>query len=301
MSNPDKAPATSTVNADGTRTYIWKLTGVTSSGQDINYDLSLAGMVVNEVRAVSTDAHLTFKNSFTGGNVDAPINVPRVTASAFLALGLATDRTTYGAGTPVNITGQVTNTNGGLLGGSVKFQIFAADNNLVTTVNSPGGSVRFTRSKQMAQLPQATVKDYSYSLPLGFALAGSYAGALSVRDAGGTVLATSSTSFKVLSSAATGSGLTGTLSATPKPVPFGDPIAFSAAVNNLGNADIPALQVKIMVVDPAAQQVLAEFPATLAIARAQTAPLSFGWPASAAVGGTYVAVLTATVGTATFT
>ena len=404
MSSPDKAPATSTVNPDGTRTYIWKLTGVTSSGQEINYDLSLADMVVNEVRAVSTDAHLTFKNSFTGGNVDAPINVPRVTASAFLALGLATDRTTYGAGAPVNITGQVTNTDGGLLGGSVKFQIFAADNNLVatvgtlpfstvaagasanltpvwntggtlagagyyvlatlydsasafvgtarssfnivsdaanlvsghisadklsylpsetvlvtsrvsnltqnqpldnltvvTTVTSPDGSVRFTRSEQIAQLPQATLKDYSYSLPLGFALAGSYAGALSVRDAGGAVLATSATSFTVLSSAATGSGLTGTLSATPKPVPFGDPIAFSAAVNNLGNADIPALQVKIMVVDPAAQRVLAEFPATLAIARAQTAPLSFGWPANAAVGGTYVAVLAATVGTATIT
>jgi len=92
MSNPDKAPATSTINPDGTRTYIWKLTGVTSSGQDINYDLSLAGMVVNEVRAVSTDAHLTFKNSFTGGNVDAPINVPRVTASAFLALALQRTR-----------------------------------------------------------------------------------------------------------------------------------------------------------------------------------------------------------------
>ena len=404
MSSPDKAPATSTVNPDGTRTYIWKLTGVTSSGQEINYDLSLADMAVNEVRAVSTDAHLTFKNSFTGGNVDAPINVPRVTASAFLQLGLATDRTTYGASAPVNITGQVTNTYGGLLGGSVKFQIFAADNNLVTTVGtlpfstvaagasanltpvwntggtlagagyyvlatlydsasafvgtarsnfnivsdtanlvsghitadklsylpsetvlvtsrvsnltqnqpldnltivttvtSPGGSVRFTRSEQIAQLPQATLKDYSYSLPLGFALAGSYAGALSIRDAGGTVLASSSTSFTVLSSAATGSGLTGTLSATPKPVPFGDPIAFSAAVNNLGNADISALQVKILVVDPAAQQVLAEFPSTLAIARAQTAPLSFGWPASAAAGGTYVAVLTATVGTATFT
>jgi len=71
--------------------------------------------------------------------------------------------------------------------------------------------VRFTRSEQIAQLPQATLKDYSYSLPLGFALAGSYAGALSVRDAGGTVLATSSTSFTVLSSAATGSGLTGHL------------------------------------------------------------------------------------------
>src|SRR5258708_35155278 len=109
MSNPDKAPATSTINPDGTRTYIWKLTGVTSSGQEINYDLSLANMVVNEVRAVSTDAHLTFKNSFTGGNVDAPVNVPHLTASALLALGLATDTTTHGASTPVNIPGQVTN------------------------------------------------------------------------------------------------------------------------------------------------------------------------------------------------
>jgi hypothetical protein len=82
-------------------------------------------------------------------------------------------------------------------------------------------------------------------------------------------------------------------------VPFGDPIALNAAVSNLGNADIPALNVKITIVDPAAQQVLAEFPATLVVARAQTAPLSFGWPARAAVGGTYVAVLTATAGTAT--
>src|SRR2546425_2338269 len=40
----------------------------------------------------------------------------------------------------------------------------------------------------------------------------------------------SSASFTVASSAVGGSGLTGSVSATPKPVPLGDPIAFSAAV-----------------------------------------------------------------------
>jgi hypothetical protein len=404
MTNPDKAPTSSTVNQDGGRTFVWKFVGVTADGQDINYDLTLADLDVNEVRAVSSDAHLTFKNTFTGGNVDAPIDIPRVAASAFLDLGVTTDKTAYGANTAVNITGQVTNTDGGLLGGAVKFEIFAPDGILVatvgtlpfsnlaagastplapawntggtlvsagysvlatlhdsldrfvgtarsnfnivadtgtlvsgritanklaylpaetvqltsrvtnltenqpldgltavSTVTNPEGTVRFTRSEPIAQLAQSALKDFSYAVPLGFAAAGSYAASLSVRDALGAVLASSSTSFTVGSSAVSGSGLTGALSATPKPVPFGDPIAFTAAVNNLGNADIPALEVKITVVDPAAQLVLAEFPATLALARGQTVPLSFGWPAGAAVGGTYVAVLTATLGTATLT
>jgi hypothetical protein len=172
---------------------------------------------------------------------------------------------------------------------------------VVTTVTNPDGSVRFTQSEVILQLMPSALKDFNYALPLGFAAPGSYTASLSLRNALGAVLAISTTSFTVLSSAATGSGLTGTLSGTPKPVPFGDPISLDAAVSNLGNADIPTLNVKISIVDPAVQQVLTEFPATLVVARTQTAPLSFGWPARAAVGGTYVAVLTATVGTATLT
>ncbi len=403
MSNPDKAPTSTMANADGSKTSVWKLVGVTSDGQEINYDLALAGLGMGEVRPVSTSAHLTFKNSFTGGNVDAPIDIPRVTASAFLDLGVTTDRTTYGANVPVNITGQVTNTDGGLLGGSAKFEIFAADGNLVatvgtlpfsnlaagasvnlapvwntggtlagtgysvvatlfdaagrqagtarsdfsisagsvtalakvsvdklsylpsetvqltsrlanltdnhpldnltavTTVSNPDGTSRFTRSEPVAQLAQSALRDFNYALPLGFASAGSYNVSLNLSNALGALLASSRTSFTVGSSAVSGSGLTGSVIATPKPVPFGDPIAVSAAVSNLGNADIPALAVKLTIVDPAAAQVLAEFPVTLALARQQTAPLSFAWPANAAVGGTYVAVLAATTGTATLT
>jgi hypothetical protein len=171
----------------------------------------------------------------------------------------------------------------------------------VTTVSNPDGTPHFTRSEPIAQLPQSALRDFNYALPLGFASPGTYNVALNLRDALGALLASSSTSFTVASSAVGGSGLTGSVSATPKPVPFGDPIAFNAAVTNRGNADIPALAVKLTIVDPVTASVLAEFPATVALAQAQSAPLSFAWPANAAVGGTYVAVLSATTGTATVT
>src|SRR5262249_39380699 len=145
---------------------------------------------------------------------------------------------------------------------------------VVTSVTNPDGSARFTRAEQLVQLLQGGLKDYSYALPLGFAAPGTYSASLSVRDSGGTVLATNNTSCGVLSSAAAGAGLKGTLAASPKPVTFGDPIAFNATVSNLGNADLAALALTITVVDPASAQVLAQFPTTLALAKGQNAPLS---------------------------
>lgn len=172
---------------------------------------------------------------------------------------------------------------------------------VVTSATNQDGSVRFTQSEHLVQLVQGALKDYNYALPLAFAAPGVYAASLNVLDTSGAVLATSTTSFAVLSSAASGSGLTGSLSGTPKPVPYGDPIVFSAVLNNLGNADLATLGATITIVDPAAQQILAQFPATLALLRGQSAPLSATWAANATVGTTYVAVLSATVGAVTIT
>ena len=136
MTNPDLAPSTTMLNVDGTTTNVWKLVGVTSAGRTINYDLSLQDMALNEVRPVSTDARLTFRNTFTGGLVNAPIDIPRVTASAFLGLGVTTDRVAYPQDTAVRIVGQVTNTGLALSKGSVKFEIYAPDNQLVASLGS---------------------------------------------------------------------------------------------------------------------------------------------------------------------
>ncbi|MDD1750057.1 MAG: hypothetical protein LUO89_09305 [Methanothrix sp.] len=117
--------------------YLWHLIGVKSAGVDVNFDLTLQNMVLNETRPVATDAHLTFTNSFTGQPTNAPIAVPRVTASAFLGLGVTTDQVSYPANTPVNITGAVNNTStAGVLDGSVKFEVYGADNILVGVVGT---------------------------------------------------------------------------------------------------------------------------------------------------------------------
>jgi hypothetical protein len=136
MSNPDTPPATSTNNSDGSTTVKWSMTGVTSAGRAVNYDLTLQNMQPGEVRAVSTDAHLTFKNSFTGSSVDAPIDIPRVSASSFLSLGVTTDKVSYGANGAMAIIGQATNTGDGLSSGSVKFDVYTPTNALVTSLGT---------------------------------------------------------------------------------------------------------------------------------------------------------------------
>ena len=109
MSNPTIAPSTVQTLATGEQRYAWQLPSVTNAGREIDFDLTLASMQLGEQRPVSTDAHLSFTNTFTGGIETAPIVVPVVTASAFLSLGVGTDRLSYLANATVDITGVVGN------------------------------------------------------------------------------------------------------------------------------------------------------------------------------------------------
>lgn len=136
MTNPDIAPASTVMNGDGSTTASWKMIGVTSAGRSVSYDLTLLDMTLDEVRAVSTDAHLTFTNSFTGETINAPISIPRVAASGFMNLGVTTDNTVYPSDALVDIYAQVKNTGSGLSSGSVKFEIFSPDKTLISSIGS---------------------------------------------------------------------------------------------------------------------------------------------------------------------
>ena len=138
LANPTMAPASAVANAAGGTDYLWHLPGVQSAGVDVNFDLTLNNMVLGETRPVASNAYLTFNNTFTNQPTTAPISIPRVTASAFLGVGVTTDQVSYPANTPVNITAAVNNTSAaGLLDGSVKLEIYAADNSLVAVVGTP--------------------------------------------------------------------------------------------------------------------------------------------------------------------
>lgn len=405
LTNPDLAPTSSVANAIGGTDYVWKLQGVTSAGRDINFDLSLANMALGENRPVAADSYLTFNNSFTQVPVKAPVSVPRVTASAFLNLGVTTDKISYSANMPVNITAAVNNTSVGLLDGSVKLEIFDTNNfrtavvgtqpftgliagtqqslsatwnsggtiaggyyvlatlydaqnrqvgtaksvfdivpsgvggvpgisgvgatvtvdkisylpfdalrisgrvtnltqnqvqsNLQAVVNiyRPDGTVLWTQTSSLQQLAVGGFIDLGFGSQLSAAAAGKYRVTLSVQSIAGVQVATSETTFDVLSSALTGSGLKGQITALPKIVPQTDPVILDGSISNLGNADITALPVTVSIVNPATQQVMTQWTYTANVVRGQPFQTAISWDTDpTTVGSTYVAVLTATVG-----
>src|SRR5581483_6213605 len=109
-----------------------------------------------------------------------------------LSAGITTDKPSYLPGETVRVTSRALNT-------TPNQPLDALT--VVTTVINPDGSARFTQSESIPQLVQGASREYNYTLPLGFAPAGAYGASLSVRDAGGAVLATASTTFTVESSA----------------------------------------------------------------------------------------------------
>ena len=410
MTNPTIAPTSSAANAAGGNDYTWKLQGVTSAGLDLNFDLSLAGMVLGETRPVATEAYMTFNNSFTQSTVKAPVTVPRVTASAFLDLGVTTDKISYGANSPVSITAMVNNTAVGSLDGSVKLEIYGADNVLAAVVGTqpfsglaagaqsalgatwstgttatggyyvqatlydaqnhqvgtarsvfiivastgsgtptgstavgakvtldklsylpfdsakisgrisnltqnevqsglqavfsvylPDGTRLWTRTGALQQLLAGSFIDLGYGSQLSAAPAGQYKVTLSVLNPAAVEVARAETFFNVLSTAGTGAGLTGTITATPALVNLGQTINLTYGVTNNGNSALANLPLTVSIVDPAKQVVIASYPysTTLAIGGAYAGNAQ--WVSNGTAGATYVAVLTATVGSKTIT
>lgn len=127
LANPTVAPKASAANAHGGLTHTWGLQGVTRAGQALSFDLAFQGLALHETRAAAKDARLTFKNGFTGQPMDAPIDIPAVTASAFLGLEVGTDRVTYGEDDPVAIAAPVGNLGVTLADASVALAIESAD------------------------------------------------------------------------------------------------------------------------------------------------------------------------------
>lgn len=166
-----------------------------------------------------------------------------------------------------------------------------------TTLYNVAGTVHWVQSAPLGQLIAGDQRNLTYRVPLVNAPAGSYRAVLLVLDGTGNSVATAETTFTVQSSVDTGSGLKGMVTATPKLVPQGDPAILSNTVENLGNAPLTGLPVTLWVLDPASQQVMAEWPQTMALAQGQSIQnlYSFG-TVNLPVGASYVAVLGANVG-----
>jgi hypothetical protein len=230
------------------------------------------------------------------GNVIAtgsmPFTIVNGNGVSTLSANLTSDKQSYQANDTVKLAERLVNTT-----------VNAPLNNvtIVTSASNPDGTLRFTHTESLVQLIQGALKDYSYNMPLNGAPAGQYSATMVATVPDGTVLAQAATTFAVVSSATSGSGLTGSLTLSAKQVPVGDSLAFSFTANNVGNSMLTNLPLKVDIVDPAAQKVVAEFPYSLNLPIGANANSAANWITSGPVGTTYVAVLSAQVGTNTLT
>jgi len=107
---------------------------------------------------------------------------------------------------------------------------------------------------------------------------GSYLVSLQILD-GATVVNSANTSFTITGSAAAGDGLTGTVTAPAAPVEAGGDAALTYSIANLGNQDLAAFDLNLLIVDPASGQLLKTINAgsglSLAMAGSQTGAVTF--------------------------
>lgn len=282
MSNPDLVPTGSAANADGTSTYQWHLTGVTSAARSLNYDLSLVDMALDETRAVSSDAHLTFKNSFTGGMVHAPIDVPNVKASSFLDLGVATDKPAYASHSMVDISGQVTNTGGSLSAGRVTLAVYGPDHALLATL---------AEQPFVGLAANASVRLEGYWNTGTFAAAPGYVVLGTLYDQQGRQLGTAQASFAVLGAASDTPAATATLTADKLVYqPFETAHLKERLGNTAINSAINAASVTTTVRDPAGAVVLSKTE-QLQLAAGQYRDYGYSLPLRSGAAGNYIAAL----------
>ncbi|MBI3729842.1 MAG: carboxypeptidase regulatory-like domain-containing protein [Burkholderiales bacterium] len=177
-----------------------------------------------------------------------------------------------------------------------------AANNLqvVVTVKNPDGSTRFTKTETLISLAVNATQDYNYSINLSAAPAGQYTTSVVVSIAGNTVLSQASGVFTVASTASTGSGLKGSITASAPQVAVGNLISFPFNVTNEGNAALTDLPLTVSITD-ATQKVIASFPYKTTLAMTASFAGSTDWTSVGTAGAQYTAVLSAKVGSNTLT
>jgi sugar lactone lactonase YvrE len=218
-------------------------------------------------------------------NVDFRVLADVSQAAAVTTLAL--DKQNYAPADRVGITSRVTGQSA---------NVTMENLTLAIQVYDPSNAQVFGKAHAIVQLAPGARLDFASPFRMVNAAAGTYRVEQQLRDSAGRVLDSRSGAYAVSSSAETGYGLAGTITAMPKQVPIGDSLAFTFQVVNSGNSALDNLPLTVSLLDPVALQVQAEFPYTVNLAAGATYNGAGNWLAMGEAGRNYVAKLGATVG-----
>jgi len=237
-------------------------------------------------------AQYTVKASLTNnGNLVAQasttFNVLPDNVSASATSTVNTDKQTYNPSDSVVINSRAI---------SQSANIILSNLTLMVKVYDAGGTLQFTHGYSIAQLLPETFQDFSVQEKLTNAAPGSYTVKQDLLDSQGNVYNHVETTYVVSSTSDTGFGLVGTISVTPKSLPIGQTLTLTASATNKGNGALSNVPLTISIIDPSQLAALQQFNQTSALAVGASVPFNATWVTQGNVGTTYLAVLTATVG-----
>ena len=216
----------------------------------------------------------------------AELQVLSDAGSGLATSSLSLDKASYAPSALLTIDSMVTSTSANTTLGPLTLSLRVTD---------AAGAVVYSRQVGIEQLTAGSTKQLLNQYSVDGASAGTYTVTQTLLDASGDILDLQSATYQVESSADTGSGLAGMLTANPVEVAVGAPVSFGYSVRNQGNAELTALPLTVRVVDPATETEIASFTSTADLAVGGALVGNHSWVAQGHPGQVLVAVLSATV------
>ncbi len=165
-----------------------------------------------------------------------------ITADVDPGLDFATSKPTYAAGETAQLRAFVKNdsVNAPLSGTKVQFSLTA-----------PGSSTPQTWQQDAGDIAAGKTVLLTQDKPLSGLAPGTYAVSAKLLSSSGATLVTKTGSFVLAASSADGTGVRGTLTATPADPQRGTTVTFAASATNGGNADITGARFRVKIHDVA--------------------------------------------------
>lgn len=167
---------------------------------------------------------------------------------------------------------------------------------LMVRVYAPSGDLVFTAGHAVDTLLHGVHRSYTADFTMDRLAPGTYRVRQTLSDSFGREYDVDEAEYRVLSTAETGFGLRGTISADPQTVPIGTPIALSAAAFNDGNAALASGQFVVRVLDLVHGTELHRWRIDADVAAGAAQHMGLDWETLVYAPGDYVATLALVIG-----
>lgn len=182
------APTAIQSRPDGSQEYVFSMKDVTAYGASVQFDTTLANMVLGESRPAAKQAFLAIRNSFTSTDLTIPVSIPSVGVDSLADITVITDHPSYGANADVVVGVQLSNRDTSVRTGKLTVQLTDAQGTLISQVVQP-----------QVTLPATAATIVNQTFNIGTLLVGTYtAKAVLVDPASGSELARAGALFDVV-------------------------------------------------------------------------------------------------------